>query len=34
YFPEWGGIRIEDTVVITEKGAVALNKYPKDLLIF
>ena len=34
YFPEWGGIRIEDTVVVKEDGVIPLNKYPKDLIIF
>ena len=34
YIPDWGGIRIEDTVVITEKGAVPFNHYPKQLRCF
>jgi len=31
YIPGWGGIRIEDTVLVTENGCEILTKYPKDL---
>lgn len=33
YFPGWGGIRIEDTVLITKEGNEILTKFPKDLMI-
>jgi len=33
YIPGWGGIRIEDVIVITEDGCRNLNKFPKDLTI-
>lgn len=32
YYPGVGGVRIEDTVVVTEDGYRNLAKYPKDLL--
>jgi Xaa-Pro aminopeptidase len=33
YIPEWGGVRIEDTVVVTATGYRLLTKVSKDLLI-
>lgn len=32
YIPGWGGIRIEDLVVVTEDGARVLTKSPKHLI--
>ena len=31
YLPEWGGIRIEDDVLVTEDGCEVLTKAPKSL---
>ena len=31
YLPEWGGVRIEDMVLITPSGAEILTTAPKDL---
>ncbi len=32
YIPNWGGVRIEDDVIITKKGCEVLNRSPKNLL--
>ncbi len=31
YEPGWGGVRIEDTILVTEKGPKSLTTAPKDL---
>jgi len=33
YLPGWGGVRIEDLVVVTEAGCRSVTRAPKDLLI-
>lgn len=32
YVPEWGGVRIEDTVVVENNGCRVLTRTPKDIL--
>ncbi len=32
YLPGWGGLRIEDTVLVTESGAELLTHSPRDLI--
>jgi Xaa-Pro aminopeptidase len=32
YIPNWGGVRIEDDMVITDKGHKVLTKLPKELI--
>jgi Xaa-Pro aminopeptidase len=32
YIPDWGGIRIEDTVLVQEDGAELLTRFPKHLI--
>lgn len=32
YIPEWGGVRIEDMVVVTENGCKNFNRFTKELI--
>jgi Xaa-Pro aminopeptidase len=31
YLPDWGGIRIEDDVLVTPEGGEVLSRVPKSL---
>ncbi|MCL5411700.1 MAG: Xaa-Pro peptidase family protein [Patescibacteria group bacterium] len=31
YLPEWGGVRIEDVIVVNNAGCETLTRFPKDL---
>jgi len=33
YIPDWGGVRIEDTVVVTQDGCRTLTKVSKELMV-
>jgi Xaa-Pro aminopeptidase len=33
YIPDWGGVRIEDTLVVTKDGWRMLTRVPKDLMV-
>jgi len=33
YIPDWGGVRIEDTVIIKEEGCEVITKSPKELIV-
>jgi Xaa-Pro aminopeptidase len=33
YLPRWGGVRIEDTVVVKDGGCEALTQSPKELIV-
>ncbi|MGM0437114.1 MAG: M24 family metallopeptidase [Bacillota bacterium] len=33
YIPDWGGVRIEDDLLVTEDGCEVLNNSPKELIV-
>jgi Xaa-Pro aminopeptidase len=33
YYSDWGGVRIEDDVVLDSRGATLLTQFPRDLLV-
>lgn len=33
YLPGRGGVRIEDTVLVTERGTDVLTRFPKELAV-
>jgi Xaa-Pro aminopeptidase len=33
YIPQWGGVRIEDTVLVKENGCEILTPVTKDLVV-
>jgi Xaa-Pro aminopeptidase len=33
YIPDWGGVRIEDTLVVTQDGYQLITKVPKELIV-
>ena len=33
YLPNWGGVRIEDLVVVKKDGCINLTHSPKELII-
>jgi Xaa-Pro aminopeptidase len=33
YIPDWGGVRIEDTVIVTSDGCRPLTRVPKELMV-